>query len=69
MRGLLSGSDEDADYTDYFLLHVVFIHSGIGEHLLYSRLYLVTGDTGAVSLSLICTKEAHQLVNLCWIHL
>ena len=41
MRGLLSGSDEDADYTDYFLLHVVFIHSGIGEHLLYSRLYLV----------------------------
>ena len=39
----------------------------MNEHLLYTRLYLVTGDAEvnwALSLVLICTKEAYQLVNL-----
>ena len=39
----------------------------MNEHLLYTRLYLVTGDAEvnwALSLVPICTKEAYQLVNL-----
>ena len=66
MHGLHS-CYEDANFTDYFLLCIVFIHSGMNEHLLYTRLYLVTGDAEvnwALSLVLICTKEAYQLVNL-----
>lgn len=66
VHGLHSCYDEDADFTDYFLLCTVFTHSGISEHLLYSKLYLVTGDTEAdwaLSLILTRTKEAHQLVN------
>ena len=66
VHGLHSCYDEDADFTDYFLLCIVFIHSGISERLLYSRLCLITGDTEAdwaLSLILICTKGAHQLLN------